>query len=145
MTPIKQETLLIDLCGRQYYNVKVQYYGNKIGTLVSLFDLTEYSNGERHPLISVYGTDGTPYKVKPESVKPYLIPLSKMSEEQKEEYYYIVNYLSEDDTENYVEGEFIYTAQLTQLLGFYHRNNIDYRGLIPMGLAIDATGLNIYD
>ena len=92
----------------------------------------------------MYGTDGTPYKVKPESIKPYLIPLSKMSEEQKEEYYYIVNYLSEDDTENYAEGEFIYTAQLTQLLAFYHRNNIDYRGLIPMGLAIDATGLNIY-
>ena len=84
MTPIEQETLLIDLCGRQYYNVKVQYHGNKIGTLVSLFDLTEYSNGERHPLISVYGTDGTPYKVKPESIKPYLIPLSNLTERQKE-------------------------------------------------------------
>ena len=23
-------------------------------------------------------------------------------------------------------------------------NNFDYRGLIPMGLATDATGLNIY-
>jgi hypothetical protein len=25
-----------------------------------------------------------------------------------------------------------------------NRNNIDYRGLIPMGLAVDATNLNIY-
>ena len=24
------------------------------------------------------------------------------------------------------------------------KNHFDYRGLIPMGLAIDATGLNIY-
>ena len=27
---------------------------------------------------------------------------------------------------------------------FYHKHHIDYRGLIPKGLAIDATGLNIY-
>ena len=25
-----------------------------------------------------------------------------------------------------------------------HKNHFDYRGLIPMGLANDATGLNIY-
>ena len=25
-----------------------------------------------------------------------------------------------------------------------NKNHFDYRGLIPMGLAIDATGLNIY-
>ena len=25
-----------------------------------------------------------------------------------------------------------------------NKNNFDYRGLIPMGLAIDATNLNIY-
>lgn len=29
-------------------------------------------------------------------------------------------------------------------IDFYHKHHIDYRGLIPMGLAIDATGLNIY-
>jgi hypothetical protein len=27
---------------------------------------------------------------------------------------------------------------------FFNKNHIDYRGLIPMGLAIDATGKNIY-
>ena len=26
----------------------------------------------------------------------------------------------------------------------YHINHFDYRGLIPKGLAIDATNLNIY-
>ena len=28
--------------------------------------------------------------------------------------------------------------------GYIYKNHIDIRGLIPMGLAIDATGLNIY-
>ena len=27
---------------------------------------------------------------------------------------------------------------------FYHEHHFDYRGLIPMGLANDATGLNVY-
>jgi hypothetical protein len=27
---------------------------------------------------------------------------------------------------------------------WYNKNHIDYRGFIPMGLAIDATGKNIY-
>jgi hypothetical protein len=27
---------------------------------------------------------------------------------------------------------------------FYNKHHLDYHGLIPMGLANDATGLNIY-
>lgn len=27
---------------------------------------------------------------------------------------------------------------------WFHKNHFDYKGLIPMGLAIDATGKNIY-
>ena len=76
--------------------------------------------------------------------KPYLFPLSSMTEEQKEEYHYIVNYISPDDTENWAEGEFVYVNQIEQLLHFYHVNHLDYRGLIPKDLALDATGLNIY-
>jgi hypothetical protein len=30
------------------------------------------------------------------------------------------------------------------VVDWFNKNNFDYRGLIPMGLAIDATGLNIY-
>lgn len=30
------------------------------------------------------------------------------------------------------------------LIEFFHSRHIDYRGLIEKGLAIDATGLNIY-
>ena len=30
------------------------------------------------------------------------------------------------------------------VIEFYHKNYIDYRGLIPKGLAIDCTNLNIY-
>lgn len=63
-------------------------------------------------------------------VKPYLLPISSMTEEHKKEEYnicagYIIGYES-------------------NLIDFYNKYHYDYRGLIPKGLAIDATGLNIY-
>lgn len=62
--------------------------------------------------------------------KPYLFPLSSMTEEQKKEEYEICKY--------YLNG------YESKLIDFYHKNHLDYRGLISMGLANDATGLNIY-
>jgi hypothetical protein len=31
-----------------------------------------------------------------------------------------------------------------EIIDWFHKNHIDYRGLIPMGLAIDVTGKDIY-
>ena len=69
-----------------------------------------------------------------EEFKLYLFPLSSMPEELKEEYQCLLdNQYSFDANKN------IFTLQ-----DFYCKYHIDYRGLIPMGLAIDACGLNIY-
>ena len=40
-----------------------------------------------------------------------------------------------------------YNAEINcanRMIDFFNKYHFDYRGLIPMGLAIDATGLNIY-
>ena len=79
-----------------------------------------------------------------EKIRPYLYPLSSMTEEQKNEYLNIVNYISPDDTDNWTEGEFIYVDRFQALLNFYHRYHLDYRGLIEKGIAIDATTTNVY-
>ena len=60
-------------------------------------------------------------------IKPYLFPLSSITKKRLEE-------LSE-----YIDIKNAYVA--VELLNSHH---IDYRGLIEKGLAIDATGLNIY-
>ena len=67
--------------------------------------------------------------------KPYLFPLSSMTAEQKREYAHVV-----------VMSGNLATAQLTGITvqDWFSKNHFDYRGLIQMGLAIDATGLNIY-
>ena len=61
--------------------------------------------------------------------KPYLFPLSSMTEEQKKEWLYT---LSSDYNITY------------DTVDWLNKNHFDYRGLIEKGLAIDATGLNIY-
>lgn len=66
-------------------------------------------------------------------IKPYLFPLSSMSEEQKQEYQYI--------TERWMYDSSYSISDSTDWLDV---NHFDYRGLIPMGLANNATGLNIY-
>ena len=131
-----KELLLKDLCARLPYNPLVEYKGESYnvlgiahGRLVLCKPFMSYTLKE-NPLV--------------EEVKTYLFPLSSMTDEQRQEYTYIVNYISPDDTDNWKEGEFIYVEQFTQLMHFYHKNHLDYRGLITMGLATDATGLNIY-
>ena len=136
MTQEEKELLMKDLCARLPYGVKGRYNN----TVFSLRMIDPFDN--YHPLYCV--TESGSEYIGIEEFKPYLFPLSSMTEEQKQEYTYIVNYISPDDTDNWKEGEFIYVEQLTQLMHFYHINHLDYMGLIPMGLANDATGLNIY-
>lgn len=66
------------------------------------------------------------------SLKPYLFPLSSMTDEQEEEY---------NDLNNYELGCFPHTEAA---LDYLIKNHFDYRDLIECGLAIDATNLNIY-
>ena len=147
MTQEDKELLLKDLSARLPYGVKayVKNWSNfktyedvyvVKSTFPSLNEVhVQSKTGSLDVLIGYYDYE----------IKPYLFPLSSMTEEQEEEeYHYIVNYISPDDTYNWVEGEFVYVNQIEQLLHFYHTNHLDYRGLIPMDLAIDATGLNIY-
>ena len=65
--------------------------------------------------------------------KPYLFPLSSMTKKQKDEYQYI--------TERWMNDP---AYSISDSIDWLNKNNFDYRGLIEKGLAIDATGLNIY-
>ena len=134
MTQDDKDLLLQDLCARLPYSVKVE----------SVFINTDT---KKRKLCGIEIFDATCILMIRDGFgefKPYLFPLSSMTEEQKQEYTYIVNYISPDDTDNLKEGEFIYVEQCVQLLYFYHINHLDYRGLIEKGLAIDATGKGIY-
>lgn len=76
------------------------------------------------------------YHMPIESIKPYLFPLSSMTEEQDKEFALL-------QTSAGKEG-FLYAWNCATMMKWLIENNFDYNGLIPKGLAKDATGKNIY-
>ena len=121
MTQEDKELLLKDLCARTPYGVKVQYMNN-------IFVIDYVSSYEE---VKLDTSDN--WTVGVSEVKPYLFPLSSMTEKQKKEYQYI--------TERWMYDPSYSISDSTDWL---NKNYFDYRGLIEKGLAIDATGLNIY-
>ena len=69
------------------------------------------------------------------NIKPYLLPMSSMTAGQKREYAHITAKCGN-----------VASSQLTGMTvqDWFDKNHFDYQGLIPMELAIDATGLGIY-
>ena len=77
-------------------------------------------------------------------IRPYLFPLSSMTEEQREE---IEDKLIFPNNSDGGWIEILYNNKYEipfWFVDFCNKNHLDYRGLISMGLAIDCTNLNIY-
>lgn len=71
--------------------------------------------------------------------KPYLFPLSSMTKEQKKEYN---RWKHEIPVCRYEYGEVVEEIELydsPESVAYLIENHFDYYGLIPMGLAIEAT------
>lgn len=118
-----KEFLLKDLCTRLPYGVKASYYG---------------ADEECETLDEVDGiafgyVEIGQYSLPIERIKPYLFPMSSMTEEQKNEYQYI--------TERWMNDS---SYSISDSIDWLNKNHFDYRGLIEKGLAIDSTNLNIY-
>lgn len=124
MTQENKELLLKDLCGRIMYGVKCTVYEDtSIHTLSGVLPNKVY-NELYFEELDWKEHDGF---ADVQYCKPYLFPLSSMTEEQQLFYSTDLNYMP-----------------YYQRVDWFNENHLDYRGLIPMGLAIDATGLNIY-
>jgi hypothetical protein len=76
------------------------------------------------------------YNFSIEDIKPYLFPMSSMTEEQKFEF----NTLQVKT----LKSSYATPMECTVILQWCYKNHIDVCGLIPLGLAEDATGKNIY-
>ncbi len=73
-------------------------------------------------------------------LKPYLRPMSSMTEEEKKEYYETMDKYTHRLYPNSADfSEHTEYSWTTETFDFLNANHFDYRGLIPMGLAIEAT------
>ena len=138
MTREDKDLVLKDLCGRLPYGVKC-YIPEANDTSIlgciqedgvnTLFDFWEDSRKIQYW-----------HQLYISEFKPYLFPLSSLTEEQKTELFDEVVELELKA----INDEINHTDALMFEIDWYHKNHIDYRGLIDKGLAIDATDKDIY-
>ncbi len=132
MTQEDKQLLLVDLSARLNTNL-----------VCSIYRIDDYGVGYRDEILTGYCKGDIWYEFyfgddcgigidNVSKIKPYLFPLSSMTPKQKSE----LSMLTAD-------SERMFDSILIEI-DFYHKYHFDYRGLIPMGLANDATGLNIY-
>ena len=137
MTQENKELLLKDLCSRIPYGVIVNVKG---------FDydyndkLTQIYKGVG---CSIQVTNNMPYGIY--QVKPYLFPMSSMTDEQNDSWRdaWFPDLMSSTDI-NYPESEKYLSLSHYKSMDWLYKHHFDVNGLIEKGLALDATGLNIY-
>ncbi len=144
MTNAEKKLLLIDLCSRLPYGVKGLHRG-KVHKLFTI-DGRVVSNA----CIQVDGYDAW-FSI--DTFKPYLRPMSSMTEEEIEEY----RNLSDEVIGSYGPYHREFSVHCVRLgikpdnphecvddflnmeaIDWLNKKGFDYRGLIPMGLALEA-------
>jgi len=139
-----KERLLKDLCSRLNTNL-----------VCSIYRTDDQGIGYRDKILHGYCKGDTWYEFyfgedcgigidNVSKIKPYLLPLSSMTEEQKDEY----NRLKFDvPVCHYEYGDVVEEIELYDSPGSFEyliENHFDVYDLIPLGLAKDASGLNLY-
>ena len=130
-----KELLLKDLCARLPYGVKCKLIYNNHSEDATLFGIDKQGTF----LFTEFGED-----VRKFVCKPYLFPLSSMTEEQYNEFFSYYHNIEMDAVK--ASGDYLKAAYIGDdaKYSWLNKNHFDYRGLIEKGLAIDCTGLNIY-
>lgn len=123
MTQEDKELLLKDICARMPYGVKVE----------SVFINPDT---KEHKSCGIEVFDATSILMIRDGLgefKPYLFPFSSMTEEQRreQEAYFIC-----------IKHDMSFS--ICRYMEWCYKNHLDINGLIPKGLAIDATGKYIY-
>lgn len=122
MTEEEKDLLLKDLCARLPY--------------IPIIQIEEHDWNNLH--IDVYDTPFKSYYLEPFiigeiEIKPYLRPMLSMTDEEIKE-------VTEIDKRRIIFSSRHLTWHLDgQVIDFFNRKMLDWRGLIPAGLALEAT------
>lgn len=112
MTQEEKQLLLKDLCARLPYGVKINIRN-------------DYTLAMEDIEMNAYHFNTISYDVEYRGLRPYLRPLSSMTEEEKTEYYKIVD-------------GFLNFENAPRVVDWLNAHYFDYRGLIEQGLALEA-------
>ena len=144
MTQEEKQLLLKDLYARLPYGVKIRIEGKPR----ILFGIQQES-------VIVRGRDENgycwnEYNVEEWNIKPYLRPMSSMTDEEREDVrekffdgsdHYDIDDIGEIYADTYQPYTTVYTLSFARLSGYIdwlNEHHFDYRGLIEKGFALEA-------
>ncbi len=132
MTAEEKQLLLKDICARlSYHNLWMQY-DNKDWLAIG------YGHGRIELLTNPVSSATGPCPLI-EEIKPYLRPMSSMTEEEKEElYHYYCKEIADNLSTPNLTWELRCCVSNSFGTDWLNAHYFDYRGLIPMGLALEA-------
>lgn len=126
-----EELLLIDLCGRLHYGVKILHKDQEGKEVIT--KLVGY-NGEWFN----YYIDNLCYHLKLDEFKPYLRSMSSMTEEESNEFESITFPLMKKDWDGNENPACIRCIDIPKYMNFILSHHFDYQGLIEKDLAFEA-------
>ena len=140
MTQEEKQLLLKDLCARLPYGVKGirTYRPEETVTLGEIIPRCKMNPNVGNGSFCKLGFDDTLDCCVIAEFKPYLRSMSSITEKEEEEFKQVLeielDYLASDETGHTVKS----ATSSAFVIDFYNAHHFDYRGLIPMGLAIEA-------
>ena len=156
MTETQRRQLLKELSARLPYGVIVK--NDKLGIEGKLLTVSNYQPACGYILTDI--ASGNQEYTLIEDVKPYLRPMSSMTEDEKLHVEVDYSFFYNDgvfenidifETGGYYDRDGNYNERITQratlhvtmndvlnLINWLNEHHFDYRGLIPMGLALEA-------
>lgn len=136
MTQEDKNLLLKDLCARLPYGVFVEYdYGDGVKRVTKFHGNYLY--------LMMLG------KLQWKDFKPYLRPMSSMTEEEMDKLFDILHIDKDGNGEDWIKINDVlgikfffptgkWVENVIEAYDYLNSIHIDYRGLIPMGLALEA-------
>lgn len=145
MTQEEKQLLLKELCARLFYGVKCRFISSKgdiPSTIVKIDVENEAVSHKPDGQSIVYF-----HWIESGYIKPYLRPMSSMTEKEKDELnnlfngtfqYFNQGVISASRAWDRNEAVFVGELDCSKLIDWLNAHHFDFRGLIPMGLALEA-------
>lgn len=145
----KEDRLLLvkDLSARLPYGVEIEHIKSGMRGVLHKLNVYPLYDDNDNVFDCICHTDffGDADSFDISEFKPYLFPMSSMTAEQKE---FIKNNFCYDwDIDDHPYSWWAQSMEIgdvDKLIDWFHKNHLDYMGLIPKDLALDATNKNIY-
>ena len=136
MTEKEEKLLLKDLAARVPYGVMVEQ---------TLFSSTVADKNQRlksvqeNNCVKLYWNKYNLDDFVPiDCIKPYLRPMSSMSDDERKEYKSFIFTQHHEWDGHGKSTDYVETDDVERYVTWLNAHHFDYRGLIPMGLAIEA-------